>query len=549
MDNVTDWGDAGFENVTKSVTRALPYDLLNHRLYRGQETPPWDAVRLQLRWFFLLHAYGFACSFFILAFYAFFSILNIRSLITSRPFMSTINVFLCLLGASRAGSLFIDPYNLKETLPVYFGSVIWDIGFPSIMSAFTLVQLAFLHLTQLKLGPEKMRNKSCLSLVITAHFTCVVGFDVILAIYHSFHFVQVMRVVLETTFLVWGVFLCCTFLYAGYRVMALLRNMSGILLMQRDHTASQYKGIMQLAMLAPYNNLATSVAAALVPTLLAPKMNLLGGNKTSTLAPNLDGPLPPQPKPPLSPRSLSKPSTSSMDESTNTTKSIYSRLPDSSPGTSRQNSVLKMAKSQSLEAEGVTPEVVKLKKNLSWRADDSVAAEVLSKSKISFKRKKASEDESESQITAETTLLPQGEVDAGVPDLTLHTILNHIAYVNRAAAHSDSGLAPTPAHPTPASRKKQVKTVLHVTYATAIMGLLLCLFNLFQLYGPYGLAKSHEIQPWPWFCFQTLCRAVELAMGCAMANITKQPVTHRHQYLQHHYSHSIRIKQRESLFM
>jgi len=32
-------------------------------------------------------------------------------------------------------------------------------------------------------------------------------------------------------------------------------------------------GIMQLAMLAPYNNLASSVAAALVPTLLAPKIN------------------------------------------------------------------------------------------------------------------------------------------------------------------------------------------------------------------------------------------------------------------------------------
>lgn len=31
-------------------------------------------------------------------------------------------------------------------------------------------------------------------------------------------------------------------------------------------------GIMQLTMLAPYNNLATSVAAALVPTLLAPKL-------------------------------------------------------------------------------------------------------------------------------------------------------------------------------------------------------------------------------------------------------------------------------------
>lgn len=73
-----------------------------------------------------------------------------------------------------------------------------------------------------------------------------------------------------------------------------------------------------------------------------------------------------------------------------------------------------------------------------------------------------------------------------MPDLTLHTILNHIAYVNRAAAHSDSGLAPTPAHPTPASRKRQVTIVLRVTYATAILGLILCIAYLFQLYGPYG---------------------------------------------------------------
>lgn len=35
-------------------------------------------------------------------------------------------------------------------------------------------------------------------------------------------------------------------------------------------------GIMQLAMLAPYNNLASSVAAALVPTLLAPHLHKSG---------------------------------------------------------------------------------------------------------------------------------------------------------------------------------------------------------------------------------------------------------------------------------
>lgn len=65
--------------------------------------------------------------------------------------MSTINIFLCLLGASRAACLFIDPYNLKEIMPKIIGSTMWDIGFPCITSAFCLIQLTFLQLTQVYL--------------------------------------------------------------------------------------------------------------------------------------------------------------------------------------------------------------------------------------------------------------------------------------------------------------------------------------------------------------------------------------------------------------
>ena len=47
---------------------------------------------------------------------------NYRSQISTRPYMSTINSFLCLLGVSRAAGLFIDPYGLKRVstlIPVY----------------------------------------------------------------------------------------------------------------------------------------------------------------------------------------------------------------------------------------------------------------------------------------------------------------------------------------------------------------------------------------------------------------------------------------------
>ena len=41
-------------------------------------TPSWESVNQDLRWFFLLHTYTFACLFFILSFYAFFSFINLR---------------------------------------------------------------------------------------------------------------------------------------------------------------------------------------------------------------------------------------------------------------------------------------------------------------------------------------------------------------------------------------------------------------------------------------------------------------------------------------
>ncbi|PNF43327.1 hypothetical protein B7P43_G14486 [Cryptotermes secundus] len=125
----------------------------------------------------------------------------------------------------------------------------------------------------------------------------------------------------------------------------------------------------------------------------------------------------------------------------------------------------------------------------------------------------------------------------------------------------------------PTSRKSQVQKVLNATYITALLGLVLCVADMGRLCGPYGLMAPTSnstgrtprggdsldplqqndatgLRPWPWFCFQTLCRALEFAMGCAMANITKQPVNSRHQSLQQQYAYSLRLKQhRESLYM
>ncbi|XP_066961086.1 uncharacterized protein [Macrobrachium rosenbergii] len=181
----------------------------------------WQSIREELQWAFPVHIYGFSCLFFMLAFYTFFSILNLRSQISSRPFMSTINVFLCVLGVTRAACFLIEPYTSGQVMPGFLGSFMWDVGFPCILSAFSLIQLAFSQLTQVKFRPEWLRRKSALSLLITSHFALVFGSDIATAFENH---LQVVRWIVQSVFLSWGLVLCVTFLYGGAHIIKLLRT-------------------------------------------------------------------------------------------------------------------------------------------------------------------------------------------------------------------------------------------------------------------------------------------------------------------------------------
>ncbi|XP_050452657.1 uncharacterized protein LOC126852192 isoform X2 [Cataglyphis hispanica] len=734
--------------------------------------PSWGSVQQDLKWMFLLHSYGFACLFFVLGFYTLFSILNLRSLISSRPFMSTINIFLCLLGASRAACLFIDPYNLKETMPKVIGSIIWDIGYPCITSAFCLIQLAFLQLTKLKFGPEKIQKESCLSLIITAHFFFIIASDITL----SSHNCYMAKYVVQAAFLVWSIFLYLAFLHAAYKVDHLLRTMPSSML-TRDNINAHQKGIMQLAILAPYSNLATSVAAALVPTLLGPKMKSpeesepTNANKSAeeataeeesrittkvykieesvrketnrvTIVPTCTVQSPSQEQKSAVPEVYVRPptptpSTANLPIITVSSPSRRSSMAsrrgsDTSNRSSRRNSecsvrfvneddtspitegsprrmtegspryLPRMRVDEPLErsrspenvsrrySENITPSgstrelrrcsdftheknrgsqfATKLRRNSDFgnrtprrmlppetehvrlpkvldlspvgsrrnsdigsfassrpdsrrnsescyrrnsefvhikpliinRRSSDISIKTLDRSPTHFQSivpvKMETQEKSESDsdqpdcsekaalmknnlkskdeetkarkknlswndksiedpenITAETNLLPETPNEARVmgTDFTLHSILNHIAYVNR--AKSDTPLH-IPEADTAAARKSQVRRVLNVTRATAILGILLCVMDAFRIFGPYGLfaetvrygaepAPTQFPKPWPWLLYQTISRAFELVMGCAMASITKQPsVSPRHQYLSGYPNYSPRVK-------
>lgn len=50
------------------------------------------------------------------------------------------------MSATVFSTLMIDLFI--QRLPLLIGSLLWDMGFPSLISSFSLIQIAFLQLTQ-----------------------------------------------------------------------------------------------------------------------------------------------------------------------------------------------------------------------------------------------------------------------------------------------------------------------------------------------------------------------------------------------------------------
>ncbi|XP_042890028.1 uncharacterized protein LOC122264970 [Penaeus japonicus] len=711
----------------------------------------------------------------MLAFYTFFSILNLRSQISNRPFMSTINVFLCVLGVTRAACFLIDPYTSGQVMPGFLGSVMWDVGYPCILSAFSLIQLAFSQLTQVKFRPETLRRKSALSLMITTHFALVLGADIVTAFENH---LQVVRWVVQTVFLSWGLVLCVTFLYGGGRIIRLLRTIPHTAFQGGDSCTPNNKGILQLALLAQCNNIASTVLTAATPSVLTPKIKITDeydhtysyvseGSRMSSLQTSdpetalssrrpsarsaqhenvtastsgvrahdcgsrigeEDEEVPGSPASGRRTSDVSPREEGELEEATQSTDSLLGktkvrdsdnalgivikvedfgggdvtetdkdftdkRVENKEEGSDKSG--VKSEKGNSKECKGdddeakmanieavmkaisdsipvvkssdgnptldsasdsvaklgsteeantgckVVSEVTKAKENAEKCLKTSSGEELVPKRKKSltwsentqtiesngaerdhsrrssevddpdkclrdmgrrhsassrpssrnsersrgrnnrscelgdisgrrrsstvstYSSRKGSESfhnlpgprrehrslstssASSSRRNSRRSIKDEAEVETllarspdGRSDVTLASILNHIAYVNQAAS---SAKLPSSLKD---SRKAQVQQVLLVTYVTAALGTLLSLALVYGVYGHFSSVNVFARPPWLWFTYESSCRFLEFLMGCAMANITRQPVNRHPQY-----PYSLRLKQRNSLYM
>lgn len=496
-------------------------------------SPDWTELRQRVQWLWPVHAYGLACLFLGLAVTAFLTALGLRARLSARPHLSTLNVFLLVLGLTRCLCLFLDPYGSRQLMPSVMLAMLWDLAFPCLLSAFALLQLAFVQLTQAKPSPARVGDETCVSLVVVFHFCLAIASDLFWAMQNSFRVVWLFT---QLSFTAWGLFLCSTCVCSCLRLQQSISQLPMLLFLPpqgpgdaatevaASSACYENKGIMALGTLersgsgGAGRSMPRSYTASGVPMrgaweALAPRIRVTDEHQRTISFSSAQGAGGGPSSPSIEHRTAcSSPSTEGPEPEPDAGPD----LPKSSGGVRSQTS-LPLCPSQ-LTREQQQPLMSKLE------------------AEFSVDEQRTSSGVQHVRDQRRSTLPKTGGHSTRTwarPRETTSSLLLTTAY--RAGR----------GQPQPQKKRSRVERLLRQTLLAAVMGIVLCCLQGYGVAGPHGMfaASPRAAAVLPWFAYHTLHRCLELAMACTMASVTRKSL-----YSNCYRSHSCNEKYRGSLF-
>ncbi|XP_064642062.1 uncharacterized protein LOC135496596 [Lineus longissimus] len=203
----------------------------------AEPVPDWGEARTAWSWAWGVHTYGLGATFLVIAVFMFITVTKLYSKCTNHKYVVTLNSMLLVCGLCRGLYLIVDPYGSLKVLPVTFSMVTFGVGHPCLTSAFSLLQWAFMRVTQVKLGPWKFPSYRALSIFLFIHFSTVISTNVIVSLKISMKLLLTLN---ETIFILWGFILCGIFIFKGFKI--------------TQFTSETQKALKQLSMYNQFKN-------------------------------------------------------------------------------------------------------------------------------------------------------------------------------------------------------------------------------------------------------------------------------------------------------
>ena len=216
-----------FVSSLKSMTMANGSESASAKLARvstdalAEPGPDWLVAKKLWGVAWGMHWIGFGVLFSLLAVQSFIALVfGARGKgFCRKPLFIAINSMLFVLGSTRAVYLFLDPYESRQNGvkdPNWLTLLLFGIAYPCLTSSFCLIHLAFLEVTKLKIGPNKLQNVKFLSSVILLHFAIVLAAETTTSIKPQ---LKPLLIVCQSFFILWSLILSVSFIYSGFKLM------------------------------------------------------------------------------------------------------------------------------------------------------------------------------------------------------------------------------------------------------------------------------------------------------------------------------------------
>ena len=192
--------------------------------------PEWDHAQETWKWTWILHWAGFGAVFALLALYALWSVIKLAAASKKhrrKPLLAlAINSLLFVFGTSRAMYLFINPYESQQCFlptycPVILARILFGIALPCITASFSLIHLAFLQLSKLKLYPERLQSSACLACIIAFQFGLSLFTEIMITMYANW---KMLNIFCQAFFIALGLILSGSFIYSGRIILKSVRE-------------------------------------------------------------------------------------------------------------------------------------------------------------------------------------------------------------------------------------------------------------------------------------------------------------------------------------
>ncbi|XP_014781869.1 uncharacterized protein LOC106877476 [Octopus bimaculoides] len=177
-------------------------------------TPDWRNVSDIWWWSWNVHVYTVALLFYLLSTFCILSLFRGRKRLKKKTFGVTLSI-LFAIGIFRGSYFVLDPYGSNNLLPVVFRQLLFDITYPCLTTSYSLVQIMILRITKVDVGPTRIVNKQFFLFVTTFYFVCLTVVDISTGIHHD---LRLLLLLPNAFFIIWSIYLSVTFIYNGFKL-------------------------------------------------------------------------------------------------------------------------------------------------------------------------------------------------------------------------------------------------------------------------------------------------------------------------------------------